>query len=116
MLSSTTLMLAALASTAAASKAGRTYAVNYFYGTDPLVTARMDPIINPGVPSGHAHMVMGGNAFGVSMTDNTASTSTCTNSLVKNDKSNYWVPQLYFHNEANNSFESVPMFYMKAYY
>ncbi|KIN03776.1 hypothetical protein OIDMADRAFT_117145 [Oidiodendron maius Zn] len=49
------------------------------------------------------------------MTDDQALDSTCTSSLVKNDKSNYWTPKLYFHAE-NGSFIDVPMFYMNVYY
>jgi len=112
----TTFFLATFATWASAySATARTFAVNHFYGDGPLVMGRMDPIVNPGVPSGHVHAVQGGNNFALTMTDAQALDSTCTSSLVKNDKSNYWVPSLYFH-AANGSFISVPMFYMNVYY
>ena len=109
--------LAAFAVSASAYSANqRTFAVNHFYGDGPLVVGRMDPIISPGTASGHVHAVQGGNAFALSMTDDQAlDQSTCTSSLVKNDKSNYWTPSLYFHAD-NGSFISVPMFYMNVYY
>ncbi|KAF4621963.1 hypothetical protein G7Y89_g14382 [Cudoniella acicularis] len=109
--------LAAFASTSSAySATGRTFAVNHFYGKGPLTQGRMDPIISPGVASGHVHAIQGGNAFALSMTDDQALGSTCTSSLVKNDKSNYWTPSLYFKDPQTGSLESVDMFYMNVYY
>jgi hypothetical protein len=112
---STAALLAALAASGWA-KDSRTFAVNHFYGKGPLVEGRMDPIVTPGVPSGHVHTVQGGNAFALTLGDTTLMSSTCTSSLIKNDKSAYWVPKLYFHDEANKTFEDVPMFYMNVYY
>jgi len=111
-------VLAAIASTAEAySATKRTFAVNHFYGKGPLTQGRMDPIINPGGPSGHVHAIQGGNAFAVTMTDTQAlEKSTCTSSLVKNDKSNYWTPSLYFKDPKTGKLESVEMFYMNVYY
>ncbi|EHK97068.1 hypothetical protein M7I_7210 [Glarea lozoyensis 74030] len=51
------------------------------------------------------------------MTDTQAlEQSTCTSSLVKNDKSNYWTPSLYFKDPTTGMLESVEMFYMNVYY
>ena len=113
--SKVTFLATFAASASAYSATGRTFAVNHFYGKGPLVEGRMDPIVSPGVASGHVHAVQGGNNFALTMTDDQALASTCTSSLVKNDKSNYWTPSLYFH-AANGSFISVPMFYMNVYY
>lgn len=113
--SKASLLASFAASASAYSSTGRTFAVNHFYGDGPLVMGRMDPIINPGVASGHVHAVQGGNGFALNMTENQALDSTCTSSLVENDKSNYWTPSLYFH-ASNGSFISVPMFYMNVYY
>lgn len=93
----------------------RTFAVNHFYGKGPLVEGRMDPIVSPGGPSGHVHTIQGGNAFALTMGDNTATGSTCTSSLVKADKSNYWTPKLYFQS-SNGSLHDVVLFYMNVYY
>jgi hypothetical protein len=112
----TATLLAVLATSASAAKAGRTFAVNHFYGKGPLTAGRMDPIISPGVPSGHHHTIQGGSNFALTMTDTQLLTSTCTSSLVKNDKSNYWTPSLFFQDPKDGSFTPVPMFYMNVYY
>merc|ERR1712000_451701 len=114
---SKTALLALCASSASAySATKRTFAVNHFYGKGPLVVGRMDPIVNPGVASGHVHAVQGGNAFALSMTDDQALKSTCTSSRVKDDKSNYWTPALYFQDPQTGKLEPVEMFYMNVYY
>lgn len=115
MLFSKASIFIAFAASVSAAKTQRTFAVNHFYGKGPLVEGRMDPIINPGVASSHVHTIQGGNNFALSMTDDQALASTCTSSLVKNDKSNYWTPKLYFA-AANGSFIDVPLFYMNVYY
>ncbi|CAG8977936.1 hypothetical protein HYALB_00001816 [Hymenoscyphus albidus] len=110
-------VVAALATSATAYTANkRSFAVNHFYGKGPLVEGRMDPIINPGVASGHVHTVQGGNKFSLTMSDTDAMESTCTSSLVKNDKSNYWTPSLYFKDPATGALEKVELFYMNVYY
>ncbi|KAA8575343.1 hypothetical protein EYC84_004515 [Monilinia fructicola] len=96
----------------------RTFAVNHFYGTGPLLTSRVDPIVDPGKPSGHVHTIQGGSAFAMTMGDTTAlDDSNCTSSLVKNDKSNYWTPSLYFVDPKDpTNITAVPLFYMNVYY
>lgn len=112
-----TALLATFAASASAYDANhRTFAVNHFYGKGPLMMGRVDPIVNPGAVSGHVHAIQGGNAFAMSMTDGQALTSTCTSSLVKNDKSNYWTPSLYFQDPKTGQLEAVEMFYMNVYY
>lgn len=105
----------ALAAAGSAATTSRTFAVNHFYGNGPLLSARMDPIISPGVASGHVHTIQGGSNFALNMTDDALLSSNCTSSLVKNDKSNYWTPALYFQ-YPNGSFQSVDLFYMNVYY
>ncbi|KAJ5035425.1 uncharacterized protein L3040_007893 [Drepanopeziza brunnea f. sp. 'multigermtubi'] len=110
-------ILAALAAAATASTANaRTFAVNHFYGDGALMEGRVDPIVNPGVASTHVHTIQGGNAFNMTMTDDQALKSTCTSSRVKNDKSNYWTPKLYFQDPTTKMLEPVKMFYMNVYY
>lgn len=109
-------LLATLATTVAATKDSRTFAVNHFYGNGPLTMGRMDPIINPGVASSHVHAIQGGSNFALTMSDDTLLNSNCTSSLVKNDKSNYWTPSLWFQDPTNGSLTPVPMFYMNVYY
>lgn len=73
----------------------------------PVLIAREDPILSPGKPSGHVHSVVGGNAFSETMDFATTQSSTCSTIRVKQDKSNYWMPALYFH-AKNGSFIRVP--------
>jgi hypothetical protein len=113
----TSTLLAALATTVSAyGPNGRTFAVNHFYGKGAMMVGRVDPLTNPGVPSGHVHHIQGGNAFGMTMTDTQLLQSTCTSSRVKADKSNYWTPSLYFKDPKTGSLEPVEMFYMNVYY
>ena len=108
--------LFALAASLAAAKDSRTYAVNHFYGKGALVEGRMDPIVSPGKPSSHVHTIQGGNAFAETLSDTALIASTCTSSLIKNDKSAYWTPKMYFQDPVNGTFEDVPLFYMNVYY
>src|SRR4051812_32423991 len=113
--SAATVWATLAASASAYSAAEKSFAVLHFYGKGPLVEGRMDPVVNPGVASGHVHTVQGGNAFALSMTDGQALESTCTSALIKNDKSNYWTPKLYFAAD-NGTFIPVDLFYMNVYY
>lgn len=72
----------------------------------PLVRVRYDPIVDPGVPSGHLHTIVGGNAFDFVMDGKKAHTATCTSCQVKQDKSNYWTPDLWAR-KKNGKFEPV---------
>ena len=112
---STAAVFATLAVSSVA-KDSRTFAVNHFYGKSPLVEGRMDPIVSPGQPSSHAHTIQGGNAFAETLGDTTLMSSTCTSSLIKNDKSVYWTPKMFFQDRVNGTFEDVPLFYMNVYY
>lgn len=82
----------------------------------PLTVQRSDPIVNPGVASGHVHAITGGNAFRRSMPGifdaTNANATTCDKKL---DHSNYWVPQLY-HYRADGRFEIVPWVGTAIYY
>lgn len=71
-----------------------------------LVSGRLDPIVDPGKPSGHTHMVLGGNGFGPVMDYANTQASTCTSCSIEGDFSNYWIPMLYYQ-AANGSFTSV---------
>lgn len=71
----------------------------------PLSTQRLDPIVTPGEVAPHLHDIVGGNAFAPHMDYNTTQESTCTSCMVSKDKSNYWVPSLFYNN--GGSFEPV---------
>ncbi|CAK7219915.1 hypothetical protein SBRCBS47491_004012 [Sporothrix bragantina] len=119
-----TALVAALASLSAiaitpavAAKDSRTFAVLRFHGDGPLTIGRTDPIVSPGKASSHVHVVQGSNAFGNSATgESLLADSTCSTANVAGDKSAYWMPQVYFHDPKNGSFEPVPLFYMNVYY
>jgi hypothetical protein len=51
---------------------------------------RIDPIVNPGSPSDHAHSIHGGSNFGFQTTYEDLMASPCTSCAVKEDKSAYW--------------------------
>lgn len=108
--------MAALAVTVQAAKDSRTFAVLRFYGDGPLLEDLVDPIVNPGVASTHMHTLMGGSNIGISATGDTMMESNCSNALIVGDNSGYWVPKLYFHDEAAGTVEPVDMYYMNVYY
>ncbi|KAI1279654.1 hypothetical protein F5Y07DRAFT_29568 [Xylaria sp. FL0933] len=84
----------------------------------PLVIERVDPVLNPGQTlSSHVHSVVGGNGFAPTMDFAQAQRSTCATVSPKADKSNYWMPNLYYHDPRNGSFIRVPeQPYHKIYY
>ncbi|KAJ3278647.1 hypothetical protein HK104_002151, partial [Borealophlyctis nickersoniae] len=74
-----------------------------------LTISRADPIIQGptgGGHSHHAHNVFGGSAFNLVNTFDEIRNSKCTTCMVKQDKSVYWIPQLY-HKNANGTFTTV---------
>lgn len=111
-----TTVLAALVATVAAAKDSRTFAVLHHYGNGPLTTCRADPVVSPGVPSGHVHTVMGASNFGLNATGETLRQSKCTTAKIKADLSAYWFPTLYFQDPETKLLEQVKMFYMNVYY
>ncbi|KAI0245872.1 hypothetical protein BJV78DRAFT_1287032 [Lactifluus subvellereus] len=72
----------------------------------PVLNARVDPIVSPGIASGHAHTIMGSDAIGLTTTFDDLRNSDCTTCKVKDDKSAYWVPEL-FYQYKNGSFQAA---------
>ncbi|KAI1173903.1 hypothetical protein F4777DRAFT_416251 [Nemania sp. FL0916] len=109
---------ATLASVAAiaSAKDSRTFAVLRFNGDGFLTEGPMDPVVNPGSISTHYHGIMGGSNFGPTVEGDQLTKSTCTTAKIKNDKSNYWIPSLFFQDPKNGTFQKVPLFYMNVYY
>ncbi|WVQ97883.1 hypothetical protein IAU59_004999 [Kwoniella sp. CBS 9459] len=62
----------------------------------PLITTRLDPIVDPGKVSGHVHVIAGSNSFGANTNYASTQAGSCTTSNLKNDMSNFWAPQLYY--------------------
>lgn len=58
--------------------------------------ARMDPLMSPGEPSYHVHSVHGSSSFAMKADDASLQTGDCTSCAVKQDRSAYWHPALYF--------------------
>lgn len=92
----------------------RTGAVLHF-GT-PLTEGRMDPIVSPGTASQHSHVILGGSNFGLTIEGDQLLGSACTTATINNDKSNYWVPTLWFRSPDNGTFHKVPSYYSKVWY
>ena len=112
----TATTLATLAALASAAKNERTFAVLRFNGDGFLTEGPMDPVVNPGAQSTHYHSIMGGSNFGTTVEGEQLLDSDCTTAKIKNDKSNYWIPSLYFQDPKNGTFQKVPLFYMNVYY
>ncbi|KAL2793400.1 hypothetical protein BJX66DRAFT_306094 [Aspergillus keveii] len=69
--------------------------------------ARMDPLVSPGEPSYHVHTVHGSNGFGLEADMASLLGGSCTSCAVKQDKSAYWAPALYFVDEDTGDSELV---------
>ncbi|KAI0103100.1 hypothetical protein F4776DRAFT_489863 [Hypoxylon sp. NC0597] len=109
--------LASVAPLAAAVKTEMTFAVLHFTQNQFLTEGPMDPVVNPGAEATHYHSIMGGSNFGISTRGDDLLSSECTTTTIKNDKSNYWIPSLFFQDPKNpDSFEKVPLYYMNVYY
>ncbi|KAL8744237.1 MAG: hypothetical protein Q9190_003501 [Brigantiaea leucoxantha] len=78
-------------------------------------TSRIDPIINPGVVSPHAHKIAGASNIDASSTYDTLQKAPCTSCEIGADLSAYWTPILYYQH-PNGSFEEVPNQGMTIYY
>ncbi|KAF2157675.1 WSC-domain-containing protein [Myriangium duriaei CBS 260.36] len=78
-------------------------------------TGRIDPIVNPGAISAHAHTIVGASNIGINSTYQSLVNSQCTSCEITADKSAYWTPNLYYQH-PNGSFESVPHNGAVAYY
>ncbi|KAI0005705.1 hypothetical protein F4779DRAFT_43493 [Xylariaceae sp. FL0662B] len=109
--------VAILASLAAAKDNNNmTFAVLHFKGKGFLTEGPMDPVVNPGATATHYHSIMGGSNFGISIKGDDLLSSDCTTTTIKNDKSNYWVPTLFFQDPKDSTFEKVDLYYMNVYY
>ncbi|KAJ2989851.1 hypothetical protein NUW58_g3253 [Xylaria curta] len=70
--------------------------------------ARVDPILDFNKISGHAHAVHGSSGFGISATYDDLVNADCTSCAVKQDKSAYWAPAMYFLDAETGEFSPVP--------
>ncbi|MCJ1310740.1 hypothetical protein MMC25_004406 [Agyrium rufum] len=81
-----------------------------------LANARIDPLVNPGVPSAHLHTLHGGNALGLTTTVEDLLSSDCTSCQVTKDKSAYWSAALYFQEASTGQLSLVPEVSHLTYY
>ncbi|KFY06255.1 hypothetical protein V492_08098 [Pseudogymnoascus sp. VKM F-4246] len=69
--------------------------------------ARIDPLVNPGVASAHAHTIFGSSGFTETSDSDDLLAGDCTSCAVKEDKSAYWTPPLYFKSAATGQYKIV---------
>ncbi|KAG0123529.1 hypothetical protein HOY82DRAFT_637691 [Tuber indicum] len=67
-----------------------------------LTVERIDPLTQFGLVGEHVHTIHGGNKFSESSLEADLLKSTCSSCQVKQDRSAYWTPVLYFQDEAGN--------------
>lgn len=108
--------MAAMMASGAVAKSELTWSHVMFGDIPVMLEGRVDPIVNPGVPSMHVHSVSGPNNFNMNSTGESLVKAKCTSADVKGDMSAYWMPKVYFHDEKAGHYEPVDVFYMKAYY
>jgi hypothetical protein len=77
--------------------------------------ARLDPLIDPGVPSKHSHAIHGSSGFSENCSYDDLHNADCTSCGVAEDMSAYWTPNVYFKH-ANGSYQEVGQDGMLAYY
>ncbi|KAH7098330.1 hypothetical protein BKA62DRAFT_811338 [Auriculariales sp. MPI-PUGE-AT-0066] len=81
-----------------------------------LVKERADPIVSPGVTSNHVHIIHGGSAFSLNMTYDQTQASQCLSCQVMQDKSNYWLQNLWFQDPKTKQLEPVANGGILVYY
>ncbi|KAL2197447.1 hypothetical protein P885DRAFT_77134 [Corynascus similis CBS 632.67] len=81
-----------------------------------VALARLDPLVDPGVPAKHAHAVHGSSGFSASSTYEDLVNADCTSCAVAEDKSVYWAPVVYFKHENGTYQEVLQDGGMLAYY
>ncbi|OHF01798.1 hypothetical protein CORC01_02989 [Colletotrichum orchidophilum] len=79
--------------------------------------ARIDPLMDFGKASTHVHAISGSNGFSATSDFGDLVAGDCTSCRVKQDKSAYWHPALYFQDSTTGEFELVDQVGgMLAYY
>ncbi|KAK0718536.1 hypothetical protein B0T26DRAFT_623389, partial [Lasiosphaeria miniovina] len=76
---------------------------------------RLDPIVSPGLVSGHAHMFVGGTGLDSTLTTAKLRQSKCSTLETQQDKSAYWVAPPYGRN-ANGTWSALPNTNLAIYY
>ncbi|CDO71004.1 hypothetical protein BN946_scf184844.g8 [Trametes cinnabarina] len=79
-----------------------------FGGTPVLVQTRLDSIVSPGGIGTHVHAITGASGFSNTYDYDQLIQSNCTNIPIQQDKSNYWMPQLYHRDKDTGAFVAMP--------
>ncbi|KIW92651.1 uncharacterized protein Z519_06498 [Cladophialophora bantiana CBS 173.52] len=72
-----------------------------------LGNGRVDPIMAPGSPAQHLHVMFGASNMGLDPTLDELLASNCTSCSILQDHSVYWSPRMYFQH-PNGALEMVP--------
>lgn len=82
------------------------------------LVGRFDSIVSPGQVSSHVHRFYGSSLVDEVLRNATDASArgNCSTTPVQDDKSLYWVPQLYYRSPDNGSLAMVPIRYHAAYY
>ncbi|EJU03769.1 hypothetical protein DACRYDRAFT_115095 [Dacryopinax primogenitus] len=80
----------------------------------PLVLARMDPIVQPLQASQHTHLVVGGSAFQSTYSYISYASANCTTMEAKVDKSNYWTSPVF--GRKGGKYKPLPVHEVRVYY
>ncbi|PIL30120.1 hypothetical protein GSI_07738 [Ganoderma sinense ZZ0214-1] len=78
-----------------------------FGGSRPIITTRLDSIVNPDAIGSHVHSIVGASRFKNVYDADDLTQSKCTTIPVQPDKSNYWAPTL-FHRDQQTG-QLTPM-------
>ncbi|KIW68215.1 hypothetical protein PV04_04175 [Phialophora macrospora] len=71
-----------------------------------LGNGRVDPIVAPGNPSQHLHVIFGASNMGLEPTLEELLASNCTSCSILQDHSAYWTPRMYFQH-GNGTLEMI---------
>ncbi|EON96671.1 putative wsc domain-containing protein [Phaeoacremonium minimum UCRPA7] len=69
--------------------------------------ARIDPLVDKSLPAQHLHAIHGSSGFNEAVTYEELVGADCTSCGVTQDKSAYWVPPLFFHDNATGEYSIV---------
>ena len=72
-----------------------------------LAVERLDSVVSPNVVASHMHHIAGGSAMAANYNFQDQLKSSCTSASITADKSNYWMPKLYWAND-DGSFIPLP--------
>jgi len=72
-----------------------------------LAVERLDSIVSPNQVASHMHQIVGGSAMAAAYNYQDQIKSSCTSAAISADKSNYWMPKLYWIN-SDGTFTPLP--------